>query len=334
MSPACRPTEGQAIQPAGDQRVYLPTITRTAVPADTGLPGPTPTVPPGALDPTPPENPLKLIFIHHSTGQAWLEDSHGGLGLALRDNNYFVSDTNYGWGPGVIGDTTDIGHWYEWFGGGRDAAVLAALYSEGGQHSSYSRLRTDPGGDNEVIVFKSCYPNSALAGSAAAAPTDILSNPMRSQAAGSPTYTVEHAKGIYIDLLEYFASRTDKLFVVITAPPLRDGTYAQNARAFNNWLVNDWLDGYPHNNVAVFDFYNVLTTNGGNADTHDLDATTGNHHRYANGVIEHITDRDNDAQTGVLEYPTSDDHPSAAGDQKATGEFVPLLNIFVNRWRP
>jgi len=34
-----------------------------------------------------------------------------------------------------------------------------------------------------------------------------------------------------------------------------------------NWLVNDWLAGYPYNNVAVFDFYNVLTSNGGNTNT-------------------------------------------------------------------
>ncbi len=42
--------------------------------------------------------PVKLIFIHHSCGENWLDDTNGGLGIALRDNNYFVSDTNYGWG--------------------------------------------------------------------------------------------------------------------------------------------------------------------------------------------------------------------------------------------
>ena len=51
-----------------------------------------------AVNTAPPASPVKLIFIHHSTGQAWLDDGHGGLGLALHDNNYFVSDTNYGWG--------------------------------------------------------------------------------------------------------------------------------------------------------------------------------------------------------------------------------------------
>ncbi|NLT93093.1 MAG: hypothetical protein GXY02_08215, partial [Actinobacteria bacterium] len=51
-----------------------------------------------AVDPSPPVSPTKLIFIHHSTGELWLADDHGGLGLELRRNDYFVSDTNYGWG--------------------------------------------------------------------------------------------------------------------------------------------------------------------------------------------------------------------------------------------
>src|SRR5512140_3183037 len=57
----------------------------------------------------PPSPAMRLVFIHHSTGEAWLADDHGGLGIALRDNNYFVSDTNYGWGPDGIGDCTDLG---------------------------------------------------------------------------------------------------------------------------------------------------------------------------------------------------------------------------------
>lgn len=67
-------------------------------------------------DPTaPPSSTVNLVFIHHSTGENWLNDDNGGLGLALLDNNYFVSDTNYGWGPDSIGDRTDIGNWWEWF---------------------------------------------------------------------------------------------------------------------------------------------------------------------------------------------------------------------------
>jgi hypothetical protein len=47
------------------------------------------------LSPAPSPNPVRLIFIHHSTGENWLADDNGGLGIALRNNNYFFRDTNY-----------------------------------------------------------------------------------------------------------------------------------------------------------------------------------------------------------------------------------------------
>ena len=280
-------------------------------------------------DATPPSQPVKLIFIHHSTGENWLNDGNGKLGLELMANNYFVSDTNYGWDS--LGSSTDIGNWYNWFGSGRSSTVLSELYAESAQHSSYSRLATDPGGPNEIILFKSCFPNSALRGSLSDPIPLIGSNPLKGQSAGSSAHTVSNAKGIYRDLLGYFQSMPDKLFVVITAPPLSDATYAANARAFNEWLVdktNGWLKDYSLNNVAVFDFYNVLTTNGGDADTNDLGQAGGNHHRWLNGVVQHKSD----AGSNVLAYPTGDDHPSAAGGQKASKEFVPLLNVFYHRW--
>jgi len=48
------------------------------------------------IDPSPPASPVKLVFVHHSTGENWLADYGGGLGLALRDAGWFVSDTNCG----------------------------------------------------------------------------------------------------------------------------------------------------------------------------------------------------------------------------------------------
>jgi uncharacterized repeat protein (TIGR01451 family) len=286
---------------------------------------------PTAYNPVSPTTPVKLIFIHHSTGQAWLEDDNGQLGLALRDNNYFVSDTNYGWGPtdqakgGTIGDHTDIPDWYSWFTGPHRTTYLTALYAESDTHSSYSRLATDPGGANTIVMFKSCFPNSNLDGN----PDDP---PAASADMDSPL-DVAHAKRIYLDALTYFAAHQEKLFVVIAAPPLRavetTPDNAANARAFNNWLMNDWLSGYAHHNVFVFDFYNVLTTNGGDPDTNDLGWATGNHHRYRNGVIEHITNQGGN----TLAYPTGDSHPSEAGNLKATGEYVTLLNIAYHCWQ-
>jgi uncharacterized repeat protein (TIGR01451 family) len=286
-----------------------------------------------AIDPTPPAEPVRLVFIHHSCGENWLANWDGGLGIALRDNNYFVSDSNYGWGPNSIGDYTDIGHWWSWFRGSNSATYLGALYSEDGQHSSYSRLPVNPGGENTIVMFKSCFPNSYLEGNPNDPPTSG-SNPLRGQDCGSAYHSVANAKGIYNDLLAYFATRQDKLFVVITAPPQvendSDWAHAGNARAFNRWLTNDWLDDYPHNNVAVFDFYNVLTSNGGNRHTNDLGSATGNHHRYRNGIIEYITDQG--SNYAAYGEDAGDSHPTPAGNQKATGEFVPLLNIYYHRW--
>jgi hypothetical protein len=287
------------------------------------------------LNASPPAAPVRTIFIHHSTGENWLGDDNGGLGQKLRDNNYFVSDTNYGWGPDAIGDTTDIGHWYLWFRGPQSSGYLSALYAESGQNSSYSRLATSPGGENEIVMFKSCFPNSALQGSPGDAPPSISANPLRGEGSGSDAHTVANAKGIYLDLLEYFRTRQDKLFIVVTAPPLQDPTYSANARALNEWLVGPWLAGYPHQNVFVFDFYNVLTTNGGSPETNDLGAASGNHHRLWQGGVQHKIDGDNDASPNVSEYPSGsdDDHPSQAGNLKATEEFVPLLNIAYHRWK-
>ena len=257
-----------------------------------------------ADNPNPPDSTVKLIFIHHSTGENWLADGYGDLGQTLDQNNYFVSDTNYGWGPETIGDRTDIPNWTEWFASDMTPTYMAALFSESGQNSSYTRTLSDPGGENQIILFKSCFPNSALEGR----PNDPPG-----------TYeelTVSGAKYVYNTILQYFATRPDKLFVVITAPPLSDGTYAKNARAFNNWLLDDWLreNNYALNNVAVFDFYNVLTA---------PDA----HHRVNNGQIEHVLGNRN-----TLAYPSGDDHPSERGSQKATEEFIPMLNVFYHRW--
>jgi hypothetical protein len=259
-------------------------------------------------NPDPPDQTVRLIFIHHSTGENWLADEHGGLGQALAENNYFVSDTNYGWGPDAIGDRTDIVNWPEWFRGPESERYLAALYAESEQHAAYTRLENDPGGENEVVMFKSCFPNSYLEGS-----------PDDPPAAGDGL-TVSNAKYIYNDLLNYFATRPDKLFVVITAPPVQDPALAENARAFNTWLMQDWLreNDYALNNVAVFDFYNVLTH-------------PDNHHRFVDGQVQYVAD----AGKNTLYYPSApdDDHPNAEGSRKATQEFVPLLNVFYHRWK-
>ncbi len=161
-------------------------------------------------NPNPPDETVKLIFIHHSTGENWLTDGYGDLGKALGENNYFVSDTNYGWGP----DAHRRPHRHPQLGGmvrlADTPTYMEALFNESGQNSSYTRSLADPGGENNIILFKSCFPNSALEGSPDDPPGTYAE------------LTVGGAKYVYNTILEYFATRPDKLFIVITAPPLSD----------------------------------------------------------------------------------------------------------------
>ena len=283
-----------------------------------------------AVNTDPPTTPVKLVFIHHSTGQAWLDNGHGGLGIALRDNHYFVSDTNYGWGPDSIGSSTDIGHWWLWF---RDPltspAAMAALSAESGQNCSYSRLATDPGGPNQIVMFKSCFPNSQLSGPNSPIPS-IADNPMKGQSCGGSDFTVANAKGIYRDLLGYFRAHPEKLFVAVVAPPVTSPD-TPGGRALANWLVDHWLQdsGYTAGNVFVFDYYNVVSSKTGGGSS-DVGLASGNHHRVWNGAVQHKADDGADR----LAYPSAggDSHPNAAGDLKATAEFIPLLNNAYNAW--
>ena len=289
--------------------------------------------PRAADDPTHPISPVKLVFLHHSVGDAWLEAGDGGLGDRLGADNYYVSDTFYEWGPDEIGSFTDIGDWWTWFRGPDSAAYMQAVYTTNNRHANYGRPMSDPGGENEIILFKSCYPNSHLGGSPSDPPT-TGTNPLWGEDYSSANHTVANAKGIYNDILQYFATRQDKLFVVITAPPLvandTDAAHAANIRALNDWLVNSWLAGYSHRNVAVFDFYNVLTSNGGDVHTNDLYAESGNHHRWRNAAVEHV----HPVNYHYAAYPSDgDSHPNPAGNRKATSEFLPLLNIYYNRWK-
>jgi|GEM_PF-1938660 len=279
-------------------------------------------------DTTPPASPVKLVFIHHSTGGHWLADPndyiYGGLGTALKNNNYYVSATNYEWGPNGIGSRTDIPNWTEWFTGENSSTIMNAVYSETAQNigdfGAWSRLPTAPGGENTIVMFKSCFPNSNLYGNpddpAASEPND--------------SYSVSNAKAVYNKILTYFQTRQDKLFIVITAPPqtenespddpdLSKARRAANARAFNNWLMNNWLSAYPYKNVAVFDYFNVMTH-------------PDNHHRISSGTVEHVTSS-NSGNFAYYPFNEWDSHPNSEGQQKAVAEFVPLLNYFYNSWK-
>jgi hypothetical protein len=75
------------------------------------------------------------------------------------------------------------------------------------------------------------------------------------------------------------------------------------ARQFNGWLAGSegWLKDSGLANVAVFDYYDILTDHG---------------------------------KSDLSLYPTGkgyDSHPSREGNQKAAEDFIPFLNRAVRR---
>jgi methionine-rich copper-binding protein CopC len=240
-----------------------------------------------------PISTIKITFIHHSCGGNWLSTGNGNLGTVLNQNNYYVTETNYGWNAeagDLLGDRTDTVNWPEWFNDQKMPYVYQNNY-----HSAYTNTISNPGGENEIIMFKSCFPNSEVGTS------------------------IDDEKTIYNSLKAYFAAHSNKLFVLITPPGESQVSSYRLTKELCNWLVdkNGWLNGYTGKNVLVYDFYGVLSE-------------TNSHHRYYNGLIQHVYAEDYD---GLSPYHNGDDHPNALGNQKATNEFITLLNIAYNLWK-
>lgn len=261
------------------------------------------------------QQPLRLLFIHHSCGGQWLApvgpDRHtaciyetaengGGLRDRLTTEGYEVHEASYN---SRVGDQTDIFHWSVKF---RDQ--MEEVLKCDHQDVFYKDSRR-----NDIVVFKSCFPNNSFV-DIGRAPGDP----------NGPELTVENAKAAYRSLLGPFSKVPNVLFVSVTAPPLAFSRTARYkaiakrllgrrdirssgplARQFNNWLKDPdqgWLASYHGVNVAVFDLYDTLTDYG---------------------------------RSDFCTYPSGrrrdDSHPNSAGNGKATDAFVAFLHRVVRR---
>ncbi|MBN1129259.1 MAG: hypothetical protein JXA71_09750 [Chitinispirillaceae bacterium] len=255
----------------------------------------------GPVDTSGPASVVKLMFIHHSTGSNWIETGYGNLGASLNGCNMYVTESDYGWTVAsvasgcdtIIGDHTDTWDWPCWF----NDTTMPFVYANTHHEDYPANTMADPGGENEIVMFKSCFPNSDVG-------DDIADE-----------------QALYNGLLPYFAAHTDKMFVLVIPPPMQSISNPARTRELSNWLAdrwNGWLAGYNGGNVFAFDYYNVLTH-------------PSNHHCVRDGYEYHVVA----ALQNTLYYPSNggDDHPSAVGQQKATDEFVPLLKAWYHQWK-
>lgn len=281
---------------------------------------------------TPPDSTVRILFIHHSCGGNWVADlgpteikmkgvdptsnlyvehpNGGGLRTALSQIKtpcalpaYELHEVGR---KSLIGDQTNVCHWYTKFTtffDRIDSSEVDMLNVELQDSLNMGKQQ------NEIIMFKSCYPNSDLdAGEA-------TSNPLTDE-----IRTIGNYKAVYTALLNdvFRVERNGKnraLFVVVTAPPQAKKNcnlkQAEVIREFNNWLRNEWL--VPEDtNVVVFDYYNINTGGIGN----DLDGS------WIQGTVNYSA------------YLTGgDSHPNHEAQALSTEEFVRFINLAYNRWK-
>jgi len=211
-----------------------------------------------------------IVFLHHSTGRGLI--SEGDVRPLLAERGYQFWDHDYNYIGLVDPDGAATGAHYRIPGflgqGNTDVDGLAALFSQPAVDppaNAFSRLL-----QHEVIITKSCFPNSA-----------IKSDEMQMQ-----------FQAWYLGMRDVMDQHPDRMFIIVTSPPLHpemtNAEEARRARAVANWLKSDeFLAGHP--NVFVFDFFDLLADSSTNtlSTEYQLDTDKPNSHpnRLANQTI-------------------------------------------------
>ncbi len=187
------------------------------------------------------QSSARAVFLHHSVGRNILYA--GGLQRLMLDRGIMVSGATYG---DEIGQKTDVLDWAPKFESRMDDILT---------YKSHPDRYFSGGRRNDIVMFKSCYPNSNIIDPAAV-----------ETGAGDAARTVENYQAVFTRLKQQMLTRPETLFIYLTAPPLvppkTTPENAARARRFNDWLINEFLPGYvaesERENFAVFDLFGFL----------------------------------------------------------------------------
>jgi hypothetical protein len=213
----------------------------------------------GAVKSTRSGNYTSIIFLHQSTGrnlvdQGKVRESLTQAGFAFWDhdyNNIGLRDPQgqfSGYSYNVLNDNTN-------------PDGLANIFTQRAYplpFNTFSGLM-----QHEVIIIKSCFPNS-----------DIKS-----------AESLEQLKASYLSIRSRMDQYPGKAFIIFTQPPLipaeTSPEAADRARALADWLKSDeFLSG--HSNVFVYDFFNLLVEQDPTAPDYNMLRQD-----YRNGVDSH-----------------------------------------------
>jgi len=176
-----------------------------------------------------------VIFLHHSTGRNLIRQ--GGVRERLTAAGFQFWDHDYNFEGLIRPDGTRTGYSYGIPDDNTNPDGFARLFAQPVYPwplNAFSGLM-----QHQIIAFKSCFPAS-----------DITSDEQ-----------LQAYKGYYLGIREVMDRHSDKIFVIVTPPPLNpaatDAAIAARARAFADWLKSDeFLAGHP--NVFTFDLFDLL----------------------------------------------------------------------------
>lgn len=176
-----------------------------------------------------------VIFLHHSVGRHLIDQ--GQMRQHLTAAGFELWDHGYNWERLNAPDGTRTGYSYVIPGDNTDPDGLAQLFSQRlypWPLNAFSGLM-----QHEVIVFKSCFPNSNITSDA----------------------QLEQYRSWYREMRDVMDQHPDHVFIVVTPPPLNPAATtpeaAERARAFANWLSSEeFLASHP--NIFTFDLFDTL----------------------------------------------------------------------------
>jgi len=209
-----------------------------------------------------------VIFLHHSVGRNLI--NQGGVRERLTEAGFRFWDHDYNWEGLTRPDGTPAGYSYSIPGDNTDPDGLARIFSQPAfpwPVNAFSGLL-----QHEVIIVKSCFPNS-----------NIQSDEQ-----------LQEIQGHYLKMRERIDRFPDRLFIIVTLPPLNPAETtpeaAARARALSRWLQSDeFLAGHP--NLVVFDLFGLLAEDDPAAPDFNMlraeyrEGTDSHPNRFANEVI-------------------------------------------------
>lgn len=209
-----------------------------------------------------------IVFLHHSVGQNLIRQ--GRVREQFAEAGYHFWDHGYNSRGLVRPNGTATGYGYNVPNDNTNPDGLARIFAQ-----PVYWLPINTFGEllrHEVIAFKSCFPVS-----------NITSDEQ-----------LETYKTHYLSMRDVMDRHPDRIFIILTPPPLNpsqtDPDAAARARAFSNWLTSDeYLSGHP--NVLTFDLFDSLAEDDPTAPDRNMlreayrDGTDSHPNAMANEII-------------------------------------------------